>query len=165
MTTAPQSTARKFQHDDELLYQGRYGEWFWSALSSKAQSYIRRPPCPVCSRTPYQSNKFCDCLEQRRKPAGWVNRESLAWQLQAVCQGADLNIFFPHNEHLYNKANAPWREYCPRCFVSGDCKLFAVDSKSVGVFAGELHGARYFRSKTPNGTGLRGRPPKTVSYT
>lgn len=149
---------RKYQYDETLLYQGKYGEWFWSRLSPEARSYLKRPQCPDCHQTPRQSSQACLCVLERGKPAGWVNRESLAWRLQAACIGVDLETFFPANEALYNRRDAAWRKYCSCCEVSGACILFAADSKSIGIYGGRLFGKSHFKSGNPLGSGKPGRP-------
>lgn len=162
MAPAPtQDFIPRYQWDETLLHQGRYGEWFWSTMTEGARSWLRHAQCQRCGRTPQTTT--CGCHKLEYKPAGWVNRDGLLWQLQAACQGADVNIFIESNTALYNQPDAPWREYCGRCPVISACILYAVDSKSEGVFGGQLFGTtRTTRSKNPSGNGLRGRPRKVA---
>lgn len=152
----------KTQYDETLLYEGKYGEWFRSSLTAAATAWVQRAQCPNCHRTP-NANWICICVVERAKPSAWVNRESLVWRLQAACQGADLDIFFPRNEAVYNLERARWRQYCACCEVSGLCTLFAADSHSVGIFGGKLFGAKsHFKSGNPTGSGKVGHPRKVA---
>lgn len=150
------------QHYNEtLLDQRQYHDWFWSTLSPQAQIWIKRPQCPNCHSTPFGQGP-CPCTKQY-KPSEWVNRDGLAWQLQAACKGADIGVFVPEeaSSTFYHNPRAPWREYCLACPVTSECMIYAVDSHSVGVYAGFLFGeGKIFRSKNPLGSGKRGRPRK-----
>lgn len=157
MTAPPNS----FQYDETLLYLGKYGEWFWSALSEKARNFLTRPQCPQCHRTPYQSNRPCECASTPIQSTNWVDREGPAWRLQAECRGVDLDVFFEGNAATFDKPDATWRKYCGCCKVSGSCTLYAVDSRSIGIFGGQLFDrGNNFKSRNPEGTGQRGRPRK-----
>jgi hypothetical protein len=148
------------QYDETLLYQGRYGEWFQTSLTEHARAWVNRKQCPTCGVTP-RTNHRCRCQDRTTEPE-WVNRESLTWMLKAACRGADLEIFFPDNEAIFNQPDAPWREYCCCCEVTGACILFAVDSKTKsGVYGGKfLRPSHRVPSKNPTGTGKPGRPRK-----
>ena len=155
----PKDRSRPGQFADEhLLYQGRYHDWFYANLSEAAYSYVTRPHCSYCHNTVKQAGHHCPCRKRATTETVWLNREGLAWQLQAACNGADLDVFFPDNEVAYLRRDAPWREYCGCCPVTGTCKLYAADSKaSDGIWAGEWHGKP---STNPTGSGKRGRPRK-----
>lgn len=155
---------KKYQYDETLLYQGKYGEWFRSSLSAEAQAWVNRPQCPECKRTVFQAGHKCECLRERYKPESWINRDGLAWRLQAACKGADLDIFFPDNEALFNQPDAKWRAFCGCCPVAGPCILFAADSKtSSGVYGGKyLRPSHRPPSQDPFGTGKPGRRKKAV---
>jgi len=149
-------------YDLTLLEQGKYKEWFWLSMSPEALSWLKRDQCPKCKRTLAHPAARCRCVEAVKQEGlpRWVNRQGLLWRLQAACQGADITIFFPTNQALYNRPDAAWRRYCLDCPVSDDCTLSAYDSRSEGVWGGRPFGIP--KSADPYGTGKRGRRPKNA---
>lgn len=151
----------KMLWDETLLHEGKYGEWFWSSLSISAKSWVKHAQCQLCGQTPHYTH--CTCHKDNKKPANWVNRDGLLWQLQAACRGADVENFMPANVAVFNQPDAPWRKYCVGCPVSAPCSLYGEASHSEGVFGGLLYGTKHTMfSKKPEGSGKRGRPRKVA---
>lgn len=117
----------QFDWDLKALYEGRYGEWFWSGLQEAQVAYLHQPA-------------RVDKVEQEAVAYdGWETAQPRRWEQDADCAGADPEIFFYSGNQpkaAYLREDAKWREYCPQCPVRDACLATARESGSVGIWGG-----------------------------
>ena len=67
--------------------------------------------------------------------------EDVSWQSNALCRGAEANLFFPPH-HLESKEEREAREskaksFCARCPVRDECLAFAIATREPhGIWGG-----------------------------
>lgn len=76
----------------------------------------------------------------RKRPLDWDKmRQQDTWMDQGLCNGMDINIFFPEapDPNEQKRLNEEAKAICANCPVMEQCKQYGIEEKiSHGIFGG-----------------------------